>query len=276
MYQRMKQMFEQPALYKKSEAAFWNEEHISKQMLHAHLDPNFEGASRKADFIEKSAQWIGKRLPPDKYYKLLDLGCGPGLYTERFAKMGYQVTGIDVSERSIEYAKKAAKQQELDITYHCQNYLNMDLNKTFDVSTMIYCDYGALSTEDRKTLRTYVYQHLIEGGSFLFDVFSMEFFHQFKEEKSWEICPEGGFWSGSEYMMFQGTYKYEEHVTLEQYILMTDDSITPHYLWNTCFTKESLIQEVKETGFKVIEIFGDVAGGLYQKDKKTMAILLEK
>ena len=77
-------------------------------------------------------------------------------------------------------------------------------------------------------------------------------------------------------MMFQGTYKYEEHVTLEQYILMTDDSITPHYLWNTCFTKESLIQEVKETGFKVIEIFGDVAGGLYQKDKKTMAILLEK
>ena len=150
------------------------------------------------------------------------------------------------------------------------------MNKTFDVSTMIYCDYGALSTEDRKTLRTYVYQHLIEGGRFLFDVFSMEFFHQFKEEKSWEICPEGGFWSGDEYMMFQGTYKYEEHVTLEQYILMTDDNITPHYLWNTCFTKESLIQEVKETGFKVIEIFGDVAGGLYQKDKKTMAILLEK
>ena len=276
MYKTMRQIFEKPPLYMKSEAAFWNEEHISQQMLNAHLDPNFEGASRKADFIDKSAQWIGGLLPPNKYHKLLDLGCGPGLYTERFAKMGYQVTGIDFSERSIDYAKKEAKQQGLDISYHCKNYLNMDLDTTFDVSTMIYCDYGALSTEDRKKLRNYVYQHLNFGGRFLFDVFSMEFYHQFKENKSWEIRPEGGFWSGEEYMLFQGNYKYEEHVTLEQMILMTDDKITPYYLWNTCFTKESLIREVKETGFKVIEVFGDVAGDEYHKDKTTMAILLEK
>ncbi len=276
MYKKMKQLFEKPPLYMKSEAAFWNEEHISQQMLNAHLDPNFEGASRKAVFIDKSAQWIGGNLPPNKYNKLLDLGCGPGLYTERFAKMGYQVTGIDFSERSIDYAKKAAKQQGLDISYHCRDYLNMDIDKNFDVSTMIYCDYGALSTEDRKKLRNYVYQHLTSGGRFLFDVFSMEFYHQFKESKSWEICPEGGFWSGEEYMLFQGNYKYEEHVTLEQMILMTDDKITPYYLWNTCFTKESLLREVEETGFKVIEVFGDVAGDLYHKDKTTIAILLEK
>lgn len=95
MYKKMKPIFEKPTLYMKSEAAFWNEKHISQQMLNAHLDPNFEGASRKADFIVKSAQWIGGKLPPNKYHKLLDLGCGPGLYTERFAKTGYQVTGID-------------------------------------------------------------------------------------------------------------------------------------------------------------------------------------
>jgi SAM-dependent methyltransferase len=276
MYKRMKQIFEKPPLYMKSKAAFWNEEHISQQMLNAHLDPNFEGASRKADFIEKSAQWIGELLPPNKYHKLLDLGCGPGLYTERFAKMGYEVTGIDFSERSIDYAKKMAKQQKLDISYHCQDYLNMDLDTTFDVSTMIYCDYGALSIEDRKKLRNYVYDHLNSGGRFLFDVFSMKFYNQFKENKSWEIRPEGGFWSGEEYMLFQGNYKYEEYVTLEQMILMTDDKITPYYLWNTCFTKESLIGEVEETGFKVIEAFGDVAGDVYHKDKTTMAILLEK
>lgn len=276
MYKRMKQIFERPALYLKSEAAFWNEEHISQQMLNAHLDPDFEGASRKADFIEKSARWIGELLPSNKYHKLLDLGCGPGLYTERFAKMGYQVTGIDFSERSIDYAKKAAKQQKLDISYYCRNYLNMDLDMNFDMSNMIYCDYGALSTEDRRSLRNYVYQHLNAGGRFLFDAFSMEFYHQFKEGTSWELCPEGGFWSGDEYILFQGNYKYEGYVTLEQRILMTDDKITPYYLWNTCFTKESLIQEVEETGFKVIEVFGDVAGDEYHKDNTTMAILLEK
>ena len=37
---------------------FWNDEYISEQMLKAHLDPEFDGASRKLDFIEKSVAWI--------------------------------------------------------------------------------------------------------------------------------------------------------------------------------------------------------------------------
>lgn len=276
MYKSIKKMLEKPPIYTKSEAAFWNEEHISKQMLKAHLDPEFEGASRKADFIKKSAAWVNRLLPSNKYHKLLDIGCGPGLYAERFSKMGYQVTGIDFSKRSIDYARQSAKQQNLDISYHYQNYLNMDLKMTFDVSTMIYCDYGALSTTDRQTLRSIIYQHLNPGGRFLLDVFSMEFYNQFKEGQSWEICPRGGFWSAKEYIALKGNYRYAEHVTLEQIIIMSDNKTTPYYLWNTCFTKESLIQEVMETGFKVIEVFGDAAGEAYHKEKTTMAILLEK
>ncbi|WP_411681994.1 hypothetical protein [Clostridium thailandense] len=35
-----------PELYAESSKEFWNDEHISKKLLEAHLDPNFEGASR--------------------------------------------------------------------------------------------------------------------------------------------------------------------------------------------------------------------------------------
>lgn len=77
-----------PSIYTKSTAEFWNDEYISKQMLKAHLDPDFDGASRKLDFIEKSVAWITEQIPPADYPLLLDVGCGPGIYAERFAQRG--------------------------------------------------------------------------------------------------------------------------------------------------------------------------------------------
>ena len=174
MLDRISKSLEKPPIYTKAKAAFWNDEHISKQMLKAHLDPEFEGASRKLKFIQESVIWIKESISPVKYPQLLDIGCGPGIYAEKFSKEGYQVTGIDYSKRSIDYAQQSASKQNLDITYLYENYLDMDLKKVFDFATMIYCDYGALSTSDRKTIMRKVYNHLKSGGKFLLDVFSME------------------------------------------------------------------------------------------------------
>lgn len=269
-------ILEKPPLYAKTEVAFWNDEHISKQMLKAHLDPQYEGASRKLDFIEKSVAWIKEIVSSLSYPLLLDIGCGPGIYAENFSREGYQVTGIDFSERSIEYAQKSALRQGLDINYLYQNYLDMDLNLSFDFSTMIYCDYGALSTVDRQIIMKKVYQHLKPGGKFLLDVFSMTKYNDFQEGQTWEICRNGGFWREDEYIALNGNYKYPDSVTLEQVSIISNNEITSYYLWSTYFTKETLINEAKKAGFKVCEVFGDVAGDLYRNDNSTIAILLEK
>ena len=143
---------ERPPIYTQSDVEFWNDKHISKQMLKAHLDPSYEGASRKLEFIEKSVRWIEKVVPSTTYRQLLDIGCGPGLYAERFAMAGFQVTGIDFSERSIEYAQKSANTRGLEISYKYQDYLKLNINSDFDFATLIYCDYGALSTQNRRTV----------------------------------------------------------------------------------------------------------------------------
>ena len=43
MYQELRKAIERPPLYKKMAEAFWDDAYISKQMLKAHLDPDFEG-----------------------------------------------------------------------------------------------------------------------------------------------------------------------------------------------------------------------------------------
>ena len=267
---------EKPSLYQKSKVPFWNDEHISAEMLKAHLDPDFDGASRKLDFIENSVLWINRRIPPQNDSSILDLGCGPGIYAERFAQCGYQVTGVDFSKRSIHYAREEAQRKKLDITYLYQNYLEMELERSFDFVTMIYCDYGALSTEDRHTVMQKAYGLLRPGGKFLLDVFSMARYASFQERQTWEICRNGGFWRKDSYIAVNRYCKYPDRVSLDQTAVISEDGIISYYIWNTYFTKETLTAEAEESGFHVCDVYGDVAGSPYQESSMTIAILLEK
>lgn len=276
MFELMNKMLDCPPLYRETEVAFWDDEHISKQMLKAHLDPECSGASRRLSFINKSVSWIKETVPPMKYPLLLDVGCGPGIYAEQFAQVGFQVTGVDFSKRSIHHAQGSAKNKNLNISYFYQNYLDLKLEKEFDFATMIYCDYGALSTENRKIILENVYKHLKPGGKFLFDVFSLEHFEQFQEKKTWEFHSQGGFWRADEHMELNASYKFPNGVTLEQIAVISNNKNAVYYLWNTCYTPELLKSEVEFAGFKVCGIFGDVSGQSLKSDSLTIALLLEK
>lgn len=51
-----------------------------------------------------------------KPQRLLDLGCGTGRHLAHFAKRGFDVTGVDLSEYMLEVARQALRRQELDGT----------------------------------------------------------------------------------------------------------------------------------------------------------------
>lgn len=276
MFETIIKDLEQPSLYKETDGAFWNDEYISKQMLKTHLDPEFNGASRKLSFIESSVEWIKEVAPPANYPLLLDVGCGPGIYAEKFALAGFQVTGLDFSCRSIDYAKNSAKQKGLTINYIYQDYLAMSLNDMFDFATMIYCDYGALSTQNRKSILQSIYRRLKPGGMFLFDVFSIEKYNQFQEGETWKLHKNGGFWRDGAHIELSACYKYPDNITLEQVVIIDETGSLAYYLWNTCYSTQSLMKEVRDAGFKVCNIFSDVSGCPYEKNSSTIAILLEK
>ena len=276
MLYEIKELLKRPELYQETSIPFWDDEYISKQMLKSHLDPEFNGASRKMAFIEKSAKWIADTVPPKDYPLLLDLGCGPGIYGEFFSRAGYQVTGVDFSSRSIDYAKKSAAKKNLNINYFYQNYLSLELNPKFDFAVMIYCDYGALSTEKRKIVLKQVYDHLKPGGKFLFDAFSINEFHAFQEKQVWEIQEKNGFWREDGYVELKRCCKYPEHATLDQYVIISSAETSVYHLWNTYYTVGTLLKEVKESGFKECGIYSDVCGTPWNKESRTIAVILEK
>jgi len=108
-FQKILHSIDKPPIFETGDSCIWTEDYISGQMLAAHLNPDTDAASRKHQTIEAAVRfWLEEGLikPGDR---VLDMGCGPGLYAERLAAAGVRVVGIDQSESSLSYAMKQAE-----------------------------------------------------------------------------------------------------------------------------------------------------------------------
>jgi 2-polyprenyl-6-hydroxyphenyl methylase/3-demethylubiquinone-9 3-methyltransferase len=61
----------------------------------------------------------GDARRPFEGLRLLDIGCGGGLLSEPMSRLGFDVTGVDASERNIGTARTHAEQAGVPVTYLC-------------------------------------------------------------------------------------------------------------------------------------------------------------
>ena len=249
-----------PELYKKGSSFMWTDEHISKQLLNIHLNPDIDLASRKLSTINKTANWILSTQKENRKLNILDLGCGPGLYSEIFAKKGHNVTGIDISKHSIEYAKKSAIDQKLNISYQNANYLNIDLEADkYDLVVLIYTDFGVLDPKERDKLLSLIYRVLKKGGTFIFDVLKDNELEKRISPKNWEAV-ESGFWSASPYIALSESFLYESSkVILFQHIIAdSNENIETYRFWTHFFSQNDIIKILKPHKFSNINFRVDI------------------
>jgi len=255
----------------------WTNEHTSKHMLEYHLNESIDASSRKKSFIERSVRWIVSHFKVDKNTEIADFGCGPGLYTTRLAERGAIVTGIDFSNNSLMYAKQVAAEKGLNINYVLTNYLDFETIDSFDLITMIMCDFCVLSPERRKEMLIKFNSLLKPDGSVLLDVYSLNSFNQKEESATYELNQLNGFWSPDDYYCFVNTFKYEkEKVILDKYTIIEETRKRVVYNWLQCYSKDSIINEFGENGFKVEELYADVAGKAFSSESTEIAIVAKK
>lgn len=278
MFDELERINQQPKPFEFYTAEdLWTDEHTSARMLSLHLHETLDMASRNRKFINRSVEWIASRFCLGKNSTIADFGCGPGLYANRLAKYGAHITGIDFSKRSIEYARKTAAGENLNVRYIKQNYLDFESEDRFDLVLMIMCDFCALSPAQRRTMLGKFHTILKPGGRVLLDVYSTAAYEQRQETAKFELNLLDGFWSPNPYFGFLNIFKYDkEKVVLDKYTIVEPQGTRTVYNWLQYFTPEKLETEFAEGEFRIEDLFSDVAGTPYDPQSNEFAVVAKK
>ena len=116
----------------------WHEPAFSKRMLEEHLSQSHDLASRRSERIDGHVSWIDGEILSHRPSRILDLACGPGLYSERLARLGHECVGIDYSPASIEYARERARRDQLRCSYREEDLRTAQFGQDFDLALLIF------------------------------------------------------------------------------------------------------------------------------------------
>jgi SAM-dependent methyltransferase len=277
VYGFLREVATRPAPFSRSTiATLWTDPHLSAQLLRCHLDPVTDAASRPHAFIERSVAWLVDTFEVGPARRVLDLGCGPGLYANRLARTGARVTGIDLSARSLAHARASAAEEGLDVAYVQGDYLaDPDVPPgPFDLAVLIFCDHGAMGPEDRRRVLDTVRSRLAPGGALVLDVHALPRLATIVPGTSVSPAPPGGFWAPGPYVEVRSVFTYEDRAL----VLVRHDIVEPDRHWTVLdwaqhFDPSTLTAELETAGFRVEAIMGDVAGAPYEPSGETLAVV---
>jgi SAM-dependent methyltransferase len=72
---------------------------------------------------ENLVEYFYNGLAPER---VLEVGCGPGRNAVYMAKKGCKVDALDIAENAIEWAKERAREEGVDIDFHCVSLFDFD------------------------------------------------------------------------------------------------------------------------------------------------------
>jgi SAM-dependent methyltransferase len=251
----------------------WTKPHLAEQMLEHHLSQESAHSSRPILEIDEIVAWIDGQLELDGK-RVIDLGCGPGLYARRMTRRGARVTGVDFSANSIAYARTRDMQ---NVDYIEADYLEDDLPGGFDIAVLIFCDYCALSPENRARLLGRIHDMLEDGGHLVLDLNGPGGFDAVGDHVEIEQRLMGGFFAPGDYVGIHKTDVYEaEWLSLDRFLIVEREQSWQIFNWAQYYTPETAAAELAEGGFMVSAMTGGLDGAALADDSKIIGIIAEK
>ena len=152
----------------------WDEPGFSARMLREHLSQDHDAASRRVSLIDRHVDWIHRTVLDAQLSTVLDLGCGPGLYACRLARLGHSCVGIDFSPASIDYARTEAERDGLACTFEHRDLRAGGYGKGFALALLIFGELNAFRRDDARAILAAARAAVAAGGALLLEVYTRE------------------------------------------------------------------------------------------------------
>ncbi len=257
----------------------WHEPDFSSRMLREHLTQTHDGASRRIETVERHVAWIHEELLEARPSRVLDVGCGPGLYTSRLASLGHHCTGIDIAPASIEYAREIAQRGFLACEYQQRDATEGDLGADFELAMMLFGELNAFRRDTAAALLSEMHRALGVGGQIVAEFGSLA--HHKREGLApprWHTA-ESGLFSREPHLCLRETDWNEADRAAGQRDWVVDIASGEVTLFSQtlqAYTDDEIRELVAGAGFTALRAYGSVAGEPHTSDCEMTVIVARK
>jgi SAM-dependent methyltransferase len=209
-----------------------------------------------AERTELQVRFVLERLADAPGKRVLDLACGHGRISLPLARAGWQVTGIDLSGRSLQLAREAAEREGLSV-----EWVRSDMREPpagpFDAAINLYTSFGYFQdeAENQKVLDA-VARSLVPGGLFLIDTVNLLGLATRYRERAWETLETGAlFLQEHDLDLLAGRNR-------ARWTFVRDDGSRSELLHSVrVYTPHELALMLERAGLEIAGSWGDFEGG---------------
>ena len=240
----------------------WSDPAFSARMLREHLSQAHDAASRREAAIDEHVRWIDGMLDR-RPARILDLGCGPGLYTSRLARLGHECTGIDYSPASIAYAREAAERDGLACTYIEEDIRLAEYGRRFDLAMLISGELNVFSQPSARTILTKIHDALLPGGTLVLEVHPFDAVHaRGARGRTWYSAPAGVFSDAPHICLQEHAWDAATNTACIRYVIVdpATGAATVYGQTFQAYTDDGYDELLEEAGFTDIEEFPSLTG----------------
>jgi ubiquinone/menaquinone biosynthesis C-methylase UbiE len=252
-----------PEPWSEGEKIPWDDPKFSRRMLREHLSQDHDAASRRIPIIDQHVRWIHEEILSSKPSKVLDLGCGPGLYTSRLSRLGHECVGIDFSPASITYAIDETRRDNLSCAYVLGDIRQTNFGKGYDLVMMIFGEFNVFHSSDANLVLKKVYNALKPDSHILLEAHTFDAVQNIGSRGSTWYSAESGLFSETPYICLE-EHIWNNHIaTIRYYIIdaVTGD-VTRHASSMQSYTEKEYQTMITKIGFDEVVFYPSMQGKL--------------
>ena len=252
-----------PAPWTEGDNIPWHDPDFSARMLEEHLSQAHDMASRRAAGIEAHVRWIHDDLLAGRPGRVLDLGCGPGLYASRLAALGHECVGIDYSPASIAHAKRVAEERGLRCMYLLQDIRHAEYGVGFDLVMLVFGEFNVFSPDDVGRILDRAHAALAPGGLLLMEPHTATAVESMgRRERSWSSTEAGLFSDRPHLCLTEGNWDPVSGTATVRYFVVDSatGAVTRYAQTFQAYTDAEYRAVLTEHGFDAVRRFSSLGG----------------
>jgi SAM-dependent methyltransferase len=268
-----------PGPWEEGDKIPWDDPEFSQRMLQEHLSQEHDWASRKLATVERHVDWIRRQVPAGCPARILDLGCGPGLYASRLAGSGLECVGIDFSPASIEYARSTAQNERLACTYRQEDVRRAEFGTDFGLVMFVYGELNVFRPQEAGRILEKAGAALHPGGTLVLEVHTFDVLHRMGLQPASWYSSEAGLFSARPHFCLQENFWDAPAgvATTRYYIVDAETGGTTHFAASMqAYTQAEYLALLKDAGFQKVEILPSLTGEVDPSQADLFVLLAHK